>query len=243
MEKKVFCHITFLYHDILKHWITNIKRYEIAKYIYIHFIYPFLLNNILLVFILTATIMIASPMLSVYGANGGSLDIEKATVTTDPNEIEAILKTHGHISTNGDDGAFGYGVLTKEGLDAVIVSTTHKGVKDSEEQKNKNDPVWHNHFVKLSENSKECGKDLKVEQITFQSPGNVNINEETAKLTDIPSKFTGTDALSKDKLTLKPGTDVKDVVSFKLDPKFDNDGELEAVCVTHVQSADDVVVN
>jgi hypothetical protein len=45
------------------------------------------LNNILLVFILTATIMIASPMLSVYGANGGSLDIEKATVTTDPNEI------------------------------------------------------------------------------------------------------------------------------------------------------------
>jgi hypothetical protein len=186
--------------------------------------------------------MIAAPMLSVYGANGGSLDIEKDTVTTDPHEIEAILKTHGHISTNGDDGAFGYGVLTKEGLDAVIVSSTHKGVKDSEEQKNKDDPVWHNHFVKLSK-SEECGKgNLKVEQITFQSPGNVNINEETAKLSDIPSKFTGTDALSKDKdkLTLKPGTDVKDVVSFKLDTKK-IDGKL-AVCVTDVQSADEVVV-
>jgi hypothetical protein len=70
--------------------------------------------------------MIASPMLSVYGASRDSLDIEKATVSTDPHEIEAILKTHGHISTNGDDGAFGYGVLTKEGLDAAIVSTTQR---------------------------------------------------------------------------------------------------------------------
>ena len=54
--------------------------------------------------------MITSPMLSVYGASRDSLDIEKATVSTDPHEIEAILKTHGHISTNGNDGAFGYGV-------------------------------------------------------------------------------------------------------------------------------------
>jgi hypothetical protein len=180
-------------------------------------------------------------MLSVSGASGDSLDIKKATVTTDNHEIEAILKTHGHISTNGDDGAFGYGILTKEGLDAVIVSTTHKGVKDSEEQNDKNDPVWHNHFVKLVDDSNKC--DLyQVEKITFESPGDVNINGKTAELTNIPSKFTGKDALSGDKLTLKPGTDVKDVVSFKLDPKFDGD-ELDAVCVTDVQSAEKVVVN
>jgi hypothetical protein len=181
-------------------------------------------------------------MLSVYGASGGSLDIEKATVTTDPHEIEAVLKTHGHISTNGDDGAFGYGVLTKKGLDSVIVSTTHKGVKDSEEQKDKNDPVWHNHFVTLVDDSNKCGKDLQVKKITFESPGDVDINGETAELTNIPSKFTGKDALSDKKLTLKPGTDVKDVVSFKLDPKF-KDGTLDAVCVTDVQPADKVVVN
>jgi hypothetical protein len=34
MEKKVFCYIIFLYRDISKYWITNIKSYEIAKYIY-----------------------------------------------------------------------------------------------------------------------------------------------------------------------------------------------------------------
>ncbi len=181
-------------------------------------------------------------MLSVYGASRDSPDIEKATVSTDPHEMEAILKTHGHISTNGDDGAFGYGVLTKEGLDAANVSTTHKGVKDSEEQKNKDDPVWHNHFVTLSDDSSKCGKDLQVEKITFESPGDVNVNGKTAELTNTPSKFTGKDALSSDKLTLKPGTDARDVVSFKLDPKFKNDGELEAVCVTDVQPADKVVV-
>ena len=44
--------------------------------------------------------------------------------------------------------------------------------------------------------------------------------QTAAELTNIPSKFTGKDALSSDKLTLKPGTNARDVVSFKLDPKF-----------------------
>ena len=55
--------------------------------------------------------------------------------------MNAFLETHGHIPTNGDEDAFGYGVLTDEGLDAVVVSTTHAGVQDSEEQSNASDPV------------------------------------------------------------------------------------------------------
>ena len=72
--------------------------------------------------------------------------------------------------------------------------------------------------------------DLQVESITFESPGQVDIENRNADLTKIPASFSGTDALSKDDLTIEPGTDVEDVVSFKLSPQFNDDDELEAVC-------------
>lgn len=169
------------------------------------------------------------------------LNIRKATIDTNSEEMNAFLETHGHIPTNGDGGAFGYGVLTTEGLNAVVVSTTHAGVQDSEAQTDANDPVWHNHFVTLGQDSDNCGNDLKVEAITFQSPGQVDINDNNADLTEIPASFSGTDALSGDDLTIEPGTDVDDVVSFKLSPQFNDDDELEAVCVTDVQSAENIV--
>src|SRR5919112_4237466 len=198
-------------------------------------------NQILVVLVTIATLAI-SPMASVFAASNDALEIDKAVVDTSSDEVNAILKAHGHISTNGKDGAFGYGILTDKGLSAVIVSTTHKGVLDSAEQNGKNDPVWHNHFVTLKANSDECGDDLKVKKITYQSPGDVNIKGKVASLTNIPDRFTGTDALSNKKLTLTPGTDVDDVVSFELSPQFDGN-KLTAVCVTNIQSADDVIVN
>jgi len=123
----------------------------------------------------------------------------------------------------------------------VVVSTTHAGVQDSEEQSNASDPVWHNHYVTLSQDSDNCGNDSKVESITFESPGEVDIRDDNADLTKLPSSFSGTDALSGADLTIKPGTSVKDVVSFKLAPQFNDNGELEAVCVTNLQSAENIV--
>ena len=175
------------------------------------------------------------------GDNDDFLNIREATIDADPDEMSAFLETHGHIPTNGDGGAFGYGVLTDEGLDAVMVSTTHAGVQDSEEQSNASDPVWHNHYVTLSQDSDYCGNDSKVESITFESPGQVDIRDDNADLTKLPSSFSGTDALSGADLTIKPGTSVKDVVSFKLAPQFNDNGELEAVCVTNLQSAENIV--
>ena len=175
------------------------------------------------------------------GDNDDFLNIREATIDADPDEMSAFLETHGHIPTNGDGGAFGYGVLTDEGLDAVVVSTTHAGVQDSEEQSNASDPVWHNHYVTLSQDSDNCGNDSKVESITFESPGEVDIRDDNADLTKLPSSFSGTDALSGADLTIKPGTSVKDVVSFKLAPQFNDNGELEAVCVTNLQSAENIV--
>lgn len=49
--------------------------------------------------------------------------IDKAVVSKDPNKIQAVLKVHGHIPTDGTGKAFGYGIITAKGLDVVMVST------------------------------------------------------------------------------------------------------------------------
>jgi hypothetical protein len=104
------------------------------------------------------------------------LNIKTATVDINDDKVDrAKIQTDGHIPTNGDEGAFGYGIITDKGLGAVIVTTTHAGVYDSEEQDDAGDPVFHNHYVALDTESEECGDDPKIEKITFESPGEVNI--------------------------------------------------------------------
>jgi hypothetical protein len=103
------------------------------------------------------------------------------------------------------------------------------------------DPVWHNHFVTLGQDSSNCGNDPAVQSNTFESPGQINVNDNNADITNIPGSFSGTDALTGDELTIEPGTNVDDVVSFKLSPQFNDEDELEAVCVTDIQSAENIV--
>lgn len=43
------------------------------------------------------------------------------------------------------------GVISGAGLDAIIVTTTHAGVYDSEAQVDKDDPSFHNHYVALED--------------------------------------------------------------------------------------------
>jgi hypothetical protein len=157
--------------------------------------------------------------------------------------LNAFLKTHGLIPQNGEGDAFGYGILTTNsdpasgGDGSLIVATTHAGVKDSAVQKNKNDPIWHNHFITLKGDAENCGVDAKgqpnmaVDAITFKQPGNVQIEGKTAELSRIPNVFPSVDSLTGEKITLEPGNDAQNVVSFTLEPKFDNK-ELLAVCVT-----------
>jgi hypothetical protein len=64
--------------------------------------------------------------------------------------------------------------------------------------------------------------------ITFQSPGQVDTNENSTDLTDLPASFSGTDVLCWDDLTIASGTDVKDVVSFKLLLQFNDDNDSKA---------------
>ena len=168
------------------------------------------------------------------------LTIERANVLEDDDELAISLIVEGLlIPTNGTEGAFGYGILTDEG-DAILVAHTHQGVPDSEDQRFIGDPIWHNHFVKLGD-VEQCGKHQGVIDITWQSPGVVTIDDDTATISQIPTdEFEGGDSITGEPLSMMLRGDVDDVMSFKLDPIFGEDG-LEAVCVTDIRSAEEEV--
>jgi hypothetical protein len=168
------------------------------------------------------------------------LTIERANVLTDDDELAISLIVEGLlIPTNGTEGAFGYGILTDDG-DAILVTHTHRGVLDSEDQSSIEDPIWHNHFIKLGD-VEQCGEHQGVIDTTWQSPGEVSINNDSASVSDIPTdEFEGWDSITGEQLSMTLGEDVNDVISFKLNPVFGEDG-LEAVCVTDIRSAEQEV--
>jgi hypothetical protein len=168
------------------------------------------------------------------------LTIERANASIDDDELAISLIVEGLlIPTNGTEGAFGYGILTDEG-DAILVAHTHAGVLDSEDQKFIEDPIWHNHFLKLGD-VEQCGEDQGVIDITWQSPGEVRINNDSASVSDIPTdEFEGWDSITGEPVSMMLGEDVDDVISFKLDPVFGEEG-LKAVCVTDIRSAEEEV--
>jgi hypothetical protein len=168
------------------------------------------------------------------------LTIERANASIDDDELAISLIVEGLlIPTNGTEGAFGYGILTDEG-DAILVTHTHAGVLDSEDQRFIEDPIWHNHFLKLGD-VEQCGEHQGVIDVTWQSPGEVRINNDSASVSDIPTdEFEGWDSITGEPVSMTLGEDVDDVISFKLDPVFGEEG-LKAVCVTDIRSAEEEV--
>jgi hypothetical protein len=167
------------------------------------------------------------------------LTIERADILDDDERTISLIVEGLLIPTNGTEGAFGYGILTDDG-DAILVTHTHRGVLDSEDQSSIEDPIWHNHFIKLGD-VEQCGEHQGVIDTTWQSPGEVNINNDSASVSDIPTdEFEGWDSITGEQLSMTLGEDVNDVISFKLNPVFGEDG-LEAVCVTDIRSAEQEV--
>jgi hypothetical protein len=170
------------------------------------------------------------------------LTIERADVLTDEDDEElttTVIVEGLQIPINGTGGAFGYGILTDDG-DTILVTHTHPGVMDSEAQRFIEDPVWHNHFVKLDD-VEQCGEDQGVINITWQSPGVVTIDDNAARINYVPTdEFEGWNSITGEPLSMMLGDDVSDVISFKLDPVFGEEG-LEAVCLTDIRSAEEEV--
>ncbi len=161
--------------------------------------------------------MVISPI--AVSALADFLNLDQVLVRKNTSGLDAIFKTNGMIPTdgNGDPPAFGYGLLTQGG---IIVSTTHKGVLDSETQGGDGfNPIFHNHFITLQATTGlGCPTNAiaAVEKITFQSPGQISIQSTEALQARIPNSFTGTDSLTNLPLTLSPGNNVREAISFSL---------------------------
>ncbi len=157
------------------------------------------------------------------------MTIRAAVVVRSGDHVDrAGMTTNGNIPKDGTGGAFGYGTIT---TDSIIVTTTHKGVLDSELQSNANDPVFHNHYVHLGSDATHCGSNPAVTTITFDSPGKVAVGGTAVALKDLPKSSEG----------LTQNSHVQNVDSFKLDPKFSGN-TLVAVCVTDILPAQHFVV-
>jgi hypothetical protein len=78
--------------------------------------------------------------------------------------LDAFLKVHRLVPENGKGCAFDYGIRTtntEEGDGSLIVEATHAGVLNSAIQQNKDDPIWHNHFVNLTKDATKTKKATK----------------------------------------------------------------------------------
>jgi len=182
---------------------------------------------------------IAIPATTVLAASPGYLTIKRAVVSS--GALDALLQTNGNIPKDGSGGAFGYGIMTKAGDNAVIIATTNDNIRDSTTQGTGSGPIWANHFAKLAVvPGGLCGSDKQITAITYEQPGIVSVKGSQVSIAGIPSTFTGTDSITGNPLTLSPGNNVQKVVSFVLDPK-PSIQDLKAVCVKNMTPAEQVI--
>ena len=155
------------------------------------------------------------------------LDVQKAIIDIDKNIIKDIVfKTRGDSPQENRDKNFGYGVVTLVNNSSlnVIATTSHPklGIIDSELQKSPEDPVFHNHYVILGNNS-ICGDTPAVKDLPGSAQGQFNSNRTTTPATNV---------------TVTPGTNVLIVASFLLESHFNqtaNPKQLQAVCVVDIK--------
>ncbi|MGI9567094.1 MAG: hypothetical protein ACR2LL_08800 [Nitrosopumilus sp.] len=202
-----------------------------------------ILMGITLSAVLALTLTMTSIGTALANAVDPFLEISKAEIEVDDEELEAELETHGIIPTDGTGGAFGYGVITGAGLEAIIVATSHPGVLDSDAQEYILDPVMHSHFVALQD-SQTGGTGLcpgpEVRDITWEEPAEVDVSGDEIEIEEVPTDgFSGTHSITGDPVSFNMGTDVGNVVSFRLAPVFNAANGLQAVCVNIIDDSPD----
>jgi len=181
-----------------------------------------------------AVMMFASPVLA------DAVSSFFAVAKTHKKTIDATIISSADIT---ETGAYGYGVITNAGLEAILVSTTHGGIQDSIAQTDANDASFHNHYVALTDNSEDAKcPGLEVVDITWDAPGSVTVIDNVAVI-DGPTKFKSTHSLTEEKVKFKTHGPVGAVVSFTIDPVDVNGvtittvADLAAVCINGVTPA------
>jgi len=149
------------------------------------------------------------------------------------------------IPLNGTEGTFGYGLRADGKDDTIMVVDTPSGLVDSEDQRFIEDGTWHTHLVKLGD-VEQCEDDKGIVDITWQSPGEASIDDDTMRISGVPTDdFNGWDSITGNPLPITLGEDINEAISFKLNPVFggEDDDELEAICLTDIRSAEEVILD
>jgi len=187
-------------------------------------------------FVAVAVMMLTSPI------SADTVSSFFAVVKADKKTIDATIISSSEIE---EVGAYGYGVITSDGLGAILVTTTHGGIQDSAAQSDASDASFHNHYVALTNNAEDAKcPGLEVVDITWDAPGDVTVIDNVAVI-DAPTKFKSTHSLTGDKIKFKTEGPVGAVVSFTIDPvdvngnTIENVADLAAVCINDVTSASD----
>ena len=189
-------------------------------------------SKIILGAIVATTLLGGSVMAA--DAAGVFSDIIKAKFNDGKKALNSLqIKTGAAIPTGNI--LHGFGVITDGtaiGAAAVaIVTTTHPGILDSEDQVDANDAVWHNHIVALkSVDAAECGSGLAVMDLTFESPGTTNVQSKHVGMNHVAyGGYTGQLAST----AIDSGDDPVLIVSFVLSGSTSGNN----ICVTPVSSA------
>lgn len=164
-------------------------------------------------------------------AAGVFSDIVKAKLNDGKKALNSLqIKTGDKIPTG--DILHGFGIVTDgsaTGAAAVaIVTTSHPGVYDSEDQADASDPVWHNHVVALKGvTTSECASGLAVMDLTFESPGTTNVQSKHVGINHVAyGGYTGQLANT----AIDSGDDAAAIVSFVLSGSTSGNN----ICVTVV---------
>lgn len=179
-----------------------------------------MIDNRLLV-VLAAASLVAAFTLAPVLASAVSAIVD-ADVKAKDSKLQARIETTSAIAKDGSEGAFGYAVFTAEGDNSIIVSTTHATVCDSRTQSKTPtlyfdstcSPVWHTHYVNLAvhdgtdcaPNTELAGTRLEVANLSYEEPGPTAIAGNKVIFNNMPSSFTGINAVNGTSFTWAPGS-------------------------------------
>jgi hypothetical protein len=180
------------------------------------------------------------------------LDLEKTIVkikedpATGNNTItDVIFKVGGDVPQYDMVPPFGYGIVTQVTNETggtelnVIGPTSHAGLLDAQAQEgDPNNPILHNHYAVLG-NNPACGNLPSLKALSFEEIGQVFVDGKTIIIKDLPPS--ALDSTNQTEIT--PGTNIQSVVSFLIEPVFDDQNqELIAVCGNPVDEQNDRTV-
>lgn len=193
--------------------------------------------------LLAAGIIFSPIAASAFPNQDDFLDLKKAVLDINDGVItDIIFKSQAKIPLHpGID--WGYGIITLDESDNtnVIATTSHPNLPIVDSELQNGDPendVIHNHYVILGvSETGVCGTDPFIQDLTFESPGQIFVKQNEAILKNLPESVIGGNF--DPNLPFIPGTNYQVAASFKLiyvdDP---TDPKGFQICVDVVSSLD-----